>query len=164
MTDSRYQRGTSMVENALVFGLLLSLLFGIIDFGRALYTYHLVANAARLGARFAMVRGGRCAHTAGGSDPWPCPIDPPDTAGEVQQYVQQQSILLGLGNNVTVVPSWTGQDGSGNPYPGCEQDGTFNQPGCPVTVTVTYNFQFLAPFISSGTIAMKSTSQMVISQ
>lgn len=161
---SHYERGASMVENALVFGLLLVLLFGIIDFGRALYTYHLVDNAARLGARFAMVRGSKCAHTATGTDPYPCPIVPPDSANEIQNYVQQQSILLGLGSNVTVTPSWTGEDSSGNPYPGCTQDGIYNAPGCPVSVQVTYTFQFLAPFVSNGTLAMKSTSQMVISQ
>jgi Flp pilus assembly protein TadG len=163
MTRNFYQRGTSMVENAITLGLLLTLLFGIIDFGRALYTYHLVDNAARLGARFAMVRGAKCSHTATGTDPWPCPIVPPDSSSEIQQYVQQQSILLGLGN-VTVVPSWTGQDASGNPYPGCTQDGIYNDRGCPVSVTVTYNFQFLAPLMPNGTIAMRSTSQMVISQ
>jgi Flp pilus assembly protein TadG len=163
MTRSFYQRGTSMVENAIVLGLLLVLVFAIIDFGRALYTYHLVDNAARLGARFAMVRGARCNHTAAGSDPWPCPIVPPDMSGEIQTYVQQQSILIGLGN-VTVVPSWSGEDANGNPYPGCQQDGVYDQPGCPVTVTVTYNFQFLAPFVSTARLAMKSTSQMVISQ
>ncbi len=163
MIRNFYQRGASMVENAIVLGMLLLLIFGIVDFGRALYTYHLVDNAARLGARFAMVRGAKCAHTAGGADPWPCPITPPDGAGEIQTYVQQQSIVLGLGK-ITVVPSWTGQDTSGNPYPGCVQDGTYNEPGCPVTVTVTYTFQFLAPLVSTASIAMKSTSQMVISQ
>lgn len=152
-----------MVENAIIMGVLLLLLFAVIDFGRALYTYHLVDNAARLGARFASVRGARCVHTAPGADPWPCPIVPPDSAGEIQQFVQQQSFLLGLGN-VTVTPSWPGQNSSGNPYPGCAQDGLYEQPGCPVTVTVTYSFQFLAPIVSTASIAMKSTSQMVISQ
>lgn len=163
MTRRFYERGVSMVENAIIMGLLLLLLFAIIDFGRALYTYHLVDNAARLGARFASVRGARCVHTASGPDPWPCPIAPPDTAGEIQRFVQQQSIVLGLGN-VTVTPSWTGEDAGGNAYPGCNQDGTYNQPGCPVTVTVTYSFQFLAPIVSTAAVAMKSTSQMVISQ
>lgn len=162
MTPGFYQRGVSMVENAIVMGLLLLMLFGIVDFGRALYTYHLLDNAARLGARFASVRGARCVHTAT-PDPWPCPIVPPDSAGEIQQFVQSQSTLLGIGN-VTVTPSWTGQDANGNPYPGCNQDGTFEQPGCPVTVTVTYTFQFLAPIVSSASIGMSSTSQMVISQ
>lgn len=159
-----YERGSSMVENAIVLGVLMLLLFGIIDFGRALYTYHMVDNAARLGARFAMVRGANCSHTTAGADPWPCPIVPPDNGGEIQQFVQKQSVLLGLGGNVTVTPSWTGQDANGNPYPGCDQDGTYEKPGCPVNVTVTYTFRFLAPFVSTATIAMRSTSQMVISQ
>ncbi len=152
-----------MVETAIVLGVFLTMVFGIIDLSRAAYTYHLVSNAARIGARFAMVRGATCFHPAGGTDPYPCPISPPDTSGEIQQYVQSQSILLGLGN-VTVTPSWTGQDANGNPYPGCKGGSPYNFPGCPVSVTVTYTFTFLAPFVSTVSIPMSSTSQMVISQ
>lgn len=158
-----YERGASMVETAIVMGVFMLGLLGTIDFGRAIYTYHLIGNAARLGARFAMVRGATCTHTAAGADQWPCPISPPDSAGEIQQYVQAQSILLGLGN-VTVVPSWPGTDSSGNQYPGCVGGAPYNYPGCPVTVTVTYRFSFLAPIVSNASINMSSTSQMVISQ
>jgi hypothetical protein len=39
-----------------------------------------------------------------------------------------------------------------------------NNPGCSVQVAVTYNFKFILPFMPSSTYAMKSTSEMVISQ
>jgi hypothetical protein len=47
------ERGQSLVEMALVLPLLLLLLAGIIDFGRAYNNYIIITNAAREGARFA---------------------------------------------------------------------------------------------------------------
>ena len=49
------QRGDGLVEFALVLPVLLLLLFGILDGGRAVYAYHVVANSAREGARYASV-------------------------------------------------------------------------------------------------------------
>lgn len=47
------ERGQSLVEMALVLPLLLLLLVGIIDFGRAFNNYIIITNAAREGARYA---------------------------------------------------------------------------------------------------------------
>jgi Flp pilus assembly protein TadG len=49
------QRGAALVEFALFAALLLILLFGIIDFGRALFTANNLTAAAREGARYAAV-------------------------------------------------------------------------------------------------------------
>lgn len=48
-------RGQSLVEFALVLPLLLVVLFGILDFGRVIYAYNAISNAARTGARVAIV-------------------------------------------------------------------------------------------------------------
>ncbi len=48
---SERQRGTALVEFALVVPILVTLLFGVIEWGRALQTMVLVTNAAREGAR-----------------------------------------------------------------------------------------------------------------
>ncbi len=48
-------RGQALVEFALVVPLLLVLLVGTIDFGRAVFAYNSVSNAARSGARTAIV-------------------------------------------------------------------------------------------------------------
>ncbi len=48
----RGERGANLVEAALVIPLLLLLLTGVIDMGRAYYTYITVINAAREGARY----------------------------------------------------------------------------------------------------------------
>ena len=39
-----------------------------------------------------------------------------------------------------------------------------NDPGCPVTVTVTYPFKFIVPLLPGFTMNMSSASTMIISQ
>jgi len=51
---ARNQRSQSMVEFALVAPLLLLLLFGIVDFGRVIYTYVTLSQAVNEGARVAI--------------------------------------------------------------------------------------------------------------
>lgn len=48
-------RAQSMVEMALILPVLLLVLFGLIEFGRALFIYTVVSNAAREGARQGLV-------------------------------------------------------------------------------------------------------------
>jgi Flp pilus assembly protein TadG len=49
-------RGQAMVEFALVFPVLLLLIFGLIDIGRLVYTHNALSEAAREGARFGSVQ------------------------------------------------------------------------------------------------------------
>lgn len=49
--------GQSLVEFSLVLPFLLLLLFAIVDFGRAFYTWNTLSNASREGARVAAVQG-----------------------------------------------------------------------------------------------------------
>lgn len=51
------RRGAAMVEMALVLPLFLMLILGIIEFGRAMMVANLVTNAAREGARMAVLDG-----------------------------------------------------------------------------------------------------------
>lgn len=55
MKARRHQRGQSLVETALVLPILLIILMGIFDFGRAVFAYNAVSNAAREAARVAIV-------------------------------------------------------------------------------------------------------------
>ena len=56
MRRRRYSHdGQSLVEFALILPIFFLLLFGILDFGRAVYAYHTLNSAAREGARVAMV-------------------------------------------------------------------------------------------------------------
>jgi Flp pilus assembly protein TadG len=49
------ERGTTVAEFAMVALLFFTLIFGIIEFGRMLYTHNALADATRRGARFAVL-------------------------------------------------------------------------------------------------------------
>ena len=51
----RLKNGQVLVETAIILPLLLVLLFGLVDFGRAMYTKNTLNNAARSGVRVAAV-------------------------------------------------------------------------------------------------------------
>ena len=139
------ERGGTLPETVLVMAVLLAVMFGIIDFGRALYTYSFVANAAREGARWAIVRGSKCTmldHCNASSS-------------DVQNYVQS------LSEGATTASSIT----ANLQFPSCPSGvvgGGSNAPGCVAEVTVVYPFRFMLPFLPTS-IRMSSTSEMVIS-
>lgn len=58
------QRGQALVEFALVLPILLLMVIGIMDFGRALFVYSEVSNAAREAVRYAAVNPGECEEIA----------------------------------------------------------------------------------------------------
>jgi Flp pilus assembly protein TadG len=144
------ERGSSLPEAAIVMSVLLALLFGIVDFGRATYTYAYVAQVARQGARWMIVRGSQCTVLDH------CNAHSP----EVLTYVR------GLGQGATDPSQLGAVAGFGN----CPSGSLVtNAPGCTVSVTVTYPFTFMLPYLpkSQGkllTLNIVSTSQMVISQ
>jgi Flp pilus assembly protein TadG len=58
------EEGATLVEMALCSSVLLSMVFGIIGLSMAFYAYDFVSNAAREGARWAIVRGSQsCSNT-----------------------------------------------------------------------------------------------------
>lgn len=60
----RDDRGAAAVEFALVLPILVVLVFGIVDFGRALFAYNYLTSAVREGGRFAAVQGSASAQAA----------------------------------------------------------------------------------------------------
>jgi Flp pilus assembly protein TadG len=155
LSDPRASRnreaGATLVEFAFVLVILLMSLFGIIDFGRALYTFHFVTNAAREGTRYAMVRGSTCN---------PSLTDCPAGTLTYQTYLRNQMNGVGLDpSSVTAPITWPSI--SGQP-PACTSIAQ-NYPGCTVQVHVTYAFKFIFPFMPSN-FTIQSTSEMVISQ
>jgi len=142
----RGQRGASLPETAIVMAVILAMLFGIIDFGRAMYTYASVAQLARQGARWAIVRGAQCTQ-----------LDHCNAqSSDVQTFVQGESMGVMNANNITASASW--------PPSGCPTGLSAKSPGCIVIVTVSYPFKFMLPFLPTLQYTMSSTSQMVISQ
>ena len=53
----RNQHGAAIVELALVFLLFLVVVIGMLEFGRAMWTYATITHASRQAARYAMVKG-----------------------------------------------------------------------------------------------------------
>ncbi len=73
----RSERGNELIELALLSVLFFSLVFGIMEFGRAVWIYGTVAHVAREGARWAAVRGSESGHAA--------------SAADIQAYVQNRA-------------------------------------------------------------------------
>jgi Flp pilus assembly protein TadG len=145
------QRGTTLLESAVMISVLLLMMFGVVGFGTALYTYHFVSNTAREATRWASVRGSTCTGGLSGG----CPAADTD----VTAYVQNLSTGIGLDpTKVTTTTTWVAPP---NNLAICASQP--NSPGCVVKVQVQYSFQFLFPLLPSG-FTMQSTSQMVISQ
>jgi Flp pilus assembly protein TadG len=61
----RDTRGQSLVEFALILPMMLVVMFMVTEFGRALYTYNVLATAARAAARAAVVSGSTTAVSNG---------------------------------------------------------------------------------------------------
>jgi Flp pilus assembly protein TadG len=135
------ERGQAVAEFAMAIPIVFFVLFGIIDFGRALYAYDLVASAARIGSRYAVVHGSSCTPTPG------CTA----TSAAIQTYVR--SMVSGINSStLNVTATWP-------PVAGCPGGSPTAQ--CPVLVTVSYAFKYLLSF--NLTVTMTSASQMVIS-
>jgi Flp pilus assembly protein TadG len=146
MNDRKFERGVSLPETAIVMAVLLALMFGIMDFGRALYTYSTVAQLARQGARWAVVRGSNCTVYASA-----CPAQSGST--DIQPYIRSISAGGMDANSINAQLNFTTP---------CSNNKTTNQAGCTASVTVSYRFNFLLPWMPSSSINMSSTSAMVI--
>jgi hypothetical protein len=118
----RDQRGTALVEFALIAPLLFLLLFGIVDFGRALNYYNQMTQLAGQGARAAAVNRAPDGTALSSSNLY-----------EIQQqlattYTAQPELKRGITVCITHVPSG---------------------PGDYVTVRASYNFHFL-PLVAAA--------------
>jgi TadE-like protein len=164
----KVEEGSSLVEFALIFLVLIAMMLGIIDFCRAAYTYHFVSNAAREATRYAAVRGSTCTNDGSCTNDGNCTNYA--TATCVPTYVDSiappgiDSGSSGCGGSacLTTTPTWPVQ---ANGPAVCTT--TANAPGCTVKVTVSYSFSFIfpivyKPFSSTGTLALSSSSEMII--
>ena len=89
---TRARRGNALVEGALVMTAFMMILFGIMDFARAIFVYNTTQFAAREGARYASVRGSASGDTA--------------TSDTVRDYAL--GLMAGVPtSDVTVTTTWT---------------------------------------------------------
>ena len=132
-------RGQSLVEFALCTVLLVALIFAVLEFGRMMLVYTTIANGARIGARYAIVHGS-------------------DNSATVTQIKTAVNGYLKAGTintaKATVLPKYPGKpDGTSS---GC------TDPGCLVTVKVTYQYDLLTHYFPLGSITFTSSSEGVI--
>jgi Flp pilus assembly protein TadG len=147
------ERGTALLESAFTIVTLFLMIFGIIDFGRAVFVYHFVANAARDGVRYASVRGHSCA-----SPMTNCGLS--EAGAAIQTNLQSEAGAIGM------IP--TKLSVSTVPLPEATSPSvcatTYDYPGCTVQVTVSYPFQFIFPLLPTSPLNMSSTASAVITQ
>lgn len=145
------EAGVALVEFALSIVLVLTLIFGIIDIGRAIFAYVWVANTARIGARYAMVTGAFCRYPDG----TPCSAN----GTQLISYLQNNPQGINFTNSC---PLATGTRGAVCIQSGCVSATAFAQLPCAsgvqASVEVQYQFGFVCPFLPLPTWTMTSTS------
>jgi Flp pilus assembly protein TadG len=144
--QDRATSGQGLVEFALVFPLIMLLLFGVIDFGRAIYAYNTLSDAARQADRTAIVN---------------------QTTAQIQDAGVGAAPALGLtrsdvcvsvrNSTTTQTDCTTANQSTDTCTPDANGDYTI---GCLAFVTVKTTFTPLTPVVSSivGTINLSSTS------
>jgi Flp pilus assembly protein TadG len=133
---AKQEKGQTLVEFAFVAILFFTVLFAIVEFGRALWTWNTIVQATRAGARFAVVE------------------TPTSTDTEVKNFVVYYN---SAGTGTPVVPGLTTSNVTVNYY---KIDSTGNYVAPPggnkfmadlIQVSITgYTFNFLVPIFGSG--------------
>jgi len=134
----RSEQGAQLVEFALVLPLLLLILLGIAEFGFVFQRYEVVTNAAREGARIAVLPGYTSA----------------DVQARVAAYLSSGRVPTTLTNPGVTVADVSVAVGGGRPPVSAKR----------VTVTYTYTYQFLnalaAFFGSRADLPLSAFSEM----
>ena len=127
-------RGQALVEAGLTLAIFLSLVFGVCEFGRALWTYTLICHAAREGTRYAIVHGSQSGMSTS------------TATTKIAAKVKEMAVGLDK-SKINVTTTWLPD----------------NTPGNSVRVAVTCSFRFVTPYqLPGSTFTIKSTSQMMI--
>ena len=125
------QKGQTLVEFALILPIIIIILFGITEFGRIFYSYLVITNAARQGARY-----GAVVETVRKSNE------------EIRQKVREvlpDSIKIPNDDDISIEPK--------------EKDARI--PGVPLRVEVTYKVDLITPIVlGKDTITLKSKAVM----
>ncbi len=143
----RHVRGQALAEFALVMPLFFLLVFGIIEFGRFIYTYEIVNNATREGARYAIVHGS-ASECPSGQMPGIGVTNPCDPTGaKIQAVVRQYAIGIPPTGLTVNLPLWTPHN---------------NARGSTVTVSADYTFHTLIPIVPLPPIVIQAESTLVV--
>jgi Flp pilus assembly protein TadG len=136
MTPSKKRRGATIVEFAAVAIIFVIFMFGILEYSLFLYTYNVMENAAREGARYCV-----------------CDSTDPNQAADTQKYVQ--TMMMGLDQtNTNYVCNVYLADANGNNI-GAVGNATFGQNIC-VQVSLTYKPISPLLFMPSSSFTMQT--------
>jgi len=161
----RRQGGQALMEFALVIPIFLVMLIGMVDVGRAVWANNALANAAREGARHAIVHGGSKSNLCPVGPPGPltvipaasstCP-HPSPSKDSIRTVVRQ--FLVGAGDEVAVTVCYgTGCSGD------TDAIGATNERGTPVTVQVSSRVStIVGTLLHLGTFDLDATSTMLV--
>ncbi len=155
----RDESGSSLVEFSLSAVVLLMAVAGVMDFSRALYIDHFLANAASEATRYAMVRG---ATFAGNPCSTASTASCDATAANVTSYVTSLSPTGINTANMTVNTTWPGTSPTGSSCVSAVS--SKNSPGCVVNVTITYSFNFAVPILPANTLVLTGSSAVAIAE
>ena len=166
----RRGRGQAMVEFALIAPIFFLLLFSIIEFGRAVYYIQMLNNAAREGARYAIVHGGpgngyHCASglfpaTPAYQDAVVC--DPNGDKVVASTKSAAIAIIDAAANDFQVHVRWCANDGNTIDCPGTHGDGD-NGRNQTVKVEIIYTFKpMIAGVVPLPSFTLTGGSTLVI--
>jgi hypothetical protein len=170
MKDAKVRsRGQALAEFALVAPIFFLLLFGIIEFGRYVYNVQVLNNAAREGARYAVVHGALAQCESG---PLPAtatnvPCDPPGQY--ICDIVANYAVgVVGGSGAITTTVRWVN--------PNDPNDQSSLSLGCPrstvssstnarenqIVVHVSYQYEALIPVVPLPPVRIDGESSLVI--
>jgi hypothetical protein len=164
-STGRRQGGQALIEFALVIPIFLVILIGMVDVGRAIWANNALANAAREGARYAVVHGGSKSNLCPVGPPAPLTVIPaasstcpfPSPSREAIRNTTRQ-FLVGGGGNITVTVCYgTGCSGD------TDVPGATNERGTPVTVQVSSRVDtIVGTLLGLGSFDLDATSTMLV--
>ena len=140
-------RAQALVETALVLPLLLLLIVGLFDVGRAVWLSNTLATAVREGSRYGVVHGALSGSPTG---PGSATYTPPDTDTAITAHVRNYA--YGVPDSLTVKSTWP--------------DGNANR-GSRIVVSASFPFTPVLSqvFLGGGlNITLQSSSTLVIDQ
>lgn len=130
MRTRHREKGQSLVEFGLILPIFFLLVLGLIDFGRAVYAYSTVNNAARQASRLAIVD---------------------QTEDHIREKAADDAVSLGIDESAITVDFWLVEDpDAACPYevPG-DDNNLAGMTQCIAAVTVPYTYRAATPLIGN---------------
>jgi Flp pilus assembly protein TadG len=164
------ESGATLVETAISLLLFFMFIMGIMEVSLALYSYHVVSDAAREGTRYAMVRGSDWSTGCDGSGSAGSGYSSSGciaSAADVEKFVASLGFLDITTSDVCVQFLTSLPSSASSSCTAASSTTEVPAAGNIVQVTITYPFSFGLPGMPSEhkyTYSLTSTSQMVIAQ